>query len=278
MAEASQSLLGVLKTGDILLVAPPALLRWLPGRLGRRSWQHVALVVRDAEPPGADGLGGRAGRRGRARGPPAAARQAPAAARRPDRRAPAQPGARARACARLAAWRAGLAARQSERSLLDLMAAGEDGWLGGEQASLDAPLPAELVAQAYQRLGLLDGPERKGRPARTFAPRDFSEARGPAPPARLRARAGDRARRRAALRRLAEAHAQPAPDRLAFRPGCRAQRAGEVRAVGLDCRHDGARDRRSGARRAARGRAGAAHGRRRQMPAAARRRPPSSTR
>jgi hypothetical protein len=78
-------------------------------------------------------------------------------------------------CARLAAWRTGHAARQSERSLLDLMGAGEDGWLGGEQASQNAPLPGELVAEAYQRLGLLDGPERKGRPARQYSVRDFGE-------------------------------------------------------------------------------------------------------
>ena len=107
-----------------------------------------------------------AGRR-RSRGAPAPARQAPAAAPRPDRRAPAQPRRSSPAqSARLAAWRAGLAARQSERSLLDLMAAGEDGWLGGEQASLDAPLPAELVAQAYQRLGPARRPRAQGPPGR----------------------------------------------------------------------------------------------------------------
>ncbi len=178
MAEAPQSLLGVLKTGDILLVAPPALLRGLPGWLGRRRWQHVALVVRDAEdqepmiweaaPAGTPGPavrlrrlakrlqqhGGRIGVRRLNR------------ALEPEQ------------CARLAAWRTGLAARQSEGSLLDLMAAGEDGWLGGEQASRNDPLPAELVAQAYQRLGLLDGPERKGRPAQHYATRDFSEQGG----------------------------------------------------------------------------------------------------
>ena len=176
MAEASDSLLSVLKTGDIILVAPPALLRWLPGRLGRRRWQHVALVVRDAEheepmvweaaPAGAAGpavrlrrlskrLQQHAGRIG---------------LRRLNRALePAQ-------CAALAARRAELAARQSERSLLDLMGAGEDGWLGGEQASLSAPLPPELVAQAYQHLGLLDGAERRGRPAQDYTMRDFSEA------------------------------------------------------------------------------------------------------
>lgn len=176
MAEASHSLLSALKTGDIILVAPPALLRWLPGRLGRRSWQHVALVVRDAgheepmvweaAPAGAAGpavrlrrltkrLQQHAGRIG---------------VRRLNR------ALEPEQCEALAAWRAEFAARQSERSLLDLMGAGEDGWLGGEQAALSAPLPPELAAQAYQRLGLLDGPERKGRPAQDYTARDFSQA------------------------------------------------------------------------------------------------------
>jgi hypothetical protein len=175
MADSSQSLLGVLKTGDLVLVAPPALARWLPGRLGRRRWHHVALVVRDAEhqepmvweaaPAGVAGPAVRL--------------------RRLVKRLQQHPGRigvrrlnralEPEQCARLAAWRAGLAAEHSERSLLDLMGAGEDGWLGGEQASLNAPLPAELVAQAYQRLGLLDGPERRGRPAQQYAARDFGE-------------------------------------------------------------------------------------------------------
>jgi hypothetical protein len=175
MAEASQSLLGVLKTGDIVLVARPALLRWLPGRLGRPRWQHVALVVRDAEH--AEPMIWEAAPAGAA-GPAVRLRRL---AKRLDQH-PGRIGVRRlnRALepalsARLAAWRAGLAAQHNEHSLLDLMAAGEDGWLGGEQASLDAPLAAELVAQAYQRLGLLDGSERKGRPAAEFAVRDFGE-------------------------------------------------------------------------------------------------------
>jgi hypothetical protein len=174
MAEPSQSLLSVLKTGDIVLVARPALLRWLPGRLGRRGWQHVALVVRDAEdqepmvweaaPAGAAGPSVRLRRLAKRLEQHAGG----IGVRRLNR------ALEPERCADLAAWRAGLAARQGERSLLDLMGAGEDGWVGGEQASLNAPLPAELVAQAYQRLRLLDGPERKGRPAQDYTARDFS--------------------------------------------------------------------------------------------------------
>jgi hypothetical protein len=179
MAETSQSLAGVLKTGDLLLVAPPAFLSWLPGRLGRRGWRYVALVVRDADhqepmvweaaPAGAAGPAVRLRR--------LAKRLRQHAGRIGVRRLnralePEQE-------ARLAAWRASLAARQGgDSSLLDLMGAGEDGWLGGEQASRTAPLPAELVAQAYQRLGLLDGVERKGRPAQQYATRDFSQQAG----------------------------------------------------------------------------------------------------
>jgi hypothetical protein len=178
MADAPETLLSVLKTGDILLIAPPALLRWLPGRLGRRKWQRVALVVREAEhdepmvweaaPAGAVGPavrlrrlakrlqqhGGRIGVRRLNR------------ALEPEQ------------CARLAAWRAALAVRPSEDSLLDLMGAGEDGWLGDEQATHGTPLPGELVAQAYQRAGLLDGPERRGRAAREYSARDFGEHEG----------------------------------------------------------------------------------------------------
>jgi hypothetical protein len=175
MAEASHSLLGALKTGDIILVAPPALLRWLPGRLARRHWQHVALVVRDAgheepmvweaAPAGAAGPGVRLRRLSK--------RLQQHAGRIGLRRL--NRALEPEQCAALAAWRAELAARQSERSLLDLMGAGEDGWLGGAQAALSAPLPPELVARAYQHLGLLDGPERKGRPAQEYVARDFSE-------------------------------------------------------------------------------------------------------
>jgi hypothetical protein len=175
MAEASQSLLSVLKTGDIVLIAPPALARWLPGRLGRRCWQRVALVVREAEhgapmiweaaPAGAAGPAVRLRRLAKRLEQPAGR----IGVRRLDH------GLAPEQCARLATWRAALAVRQSEGSLLDLMGAGEDGWLGGEQASQSAPLPGELVAEAYQRLGLLDGPERKGRPAHHYSARDFAE-------------------------------------------------------------------------------------------------------
>jgi hypothetical protein len=175
MAEASGSVLRSLKTGDLVLFAPPALARWLPGRLGRRRWSHVALVVRDAEhgepmiwetaPSGTAGPRVRLrrlakrlqGQRGRI------------SVRRLDRAlAPMQSD-------KLAAWRRSLEARHSERSLLDLMGAGEDGWLGGQQATLSGLLPGELVAEGYQTIGLLDRPERGGRAAAEHTPRHFAE-------------------------------------------------------------------------------------------------------
>jgi hypothetical protein len=175
MAEASDTLLRSLKTGDLVLFARPALARWLPGWLVRRGWSHVALVVRDAEhaepmiwetaPAGAAGPPVRLrrlakrlnGQRGRI-------------SVRPLNRAltPAQ-------CEKLAAWRRGLEARHSKHTLLDLMGAGEDGWVGGQQAALDGPLPAELVAEGYQAVGLLDRKERGGRAADEFTPRHFAE-------------------------------------------------------------------------------------------------------
>ena len=174
MAEASDTLLRSLKTGDLVLFARPALARWLPGWLGRRGWSHVALVVRDAEhvepmiwetaPAGAAGPPVRLrrlakrlnGQRGRI-------------SVRPLNRAltPAQ-------CEKLAAWRRGLEVRHSKHTLLDLMGAGEDGWVGGQQAAHDAPLPAELVAEGYQAVGLLDRQERGGRAADEYTLRDFA--------------------------------------------------------------------------------------------------------
>jgi hypothetical protein len=175
MAEALDSLLRSLKTGDLVLFAPPALARWLPGRLGRRRWTHVALVVRDAEhgepmiwetaPSGTSGPPVRLrrlakrlqGQRGRI------------SVRRLNRElAPAQ-------CDKLAQWRRGLEVRHSERSLFDLMGAGEDGWLGGQQAALGGLLPGELVAEGYQTIGLLDRQERGGRAANEYATRHFAE-------------------------------------------------------------------------------------------------------
>jgi hypothetical protein len=175
MAHAPDALLRSLKTGDLVLFAPPALARWLPGPLGRRGWSHVALVVRDPDhaepmiwetaPPATSGprvwLRRLAKRLEAHRGRISVRRLSQALA-------PTQSD-------KLAAWRGTLEARQSQRSLLDLMGAGDDGWLGGQKAALGALLPGELVAEGYQIIGLLDRPERGGRAADDYAPRDFAE-------------------------------------------------------------------------------------------------------
>ena len=175
MAEAFDTLLRSLKTGDLVLFSRPALARWLPGWLSRRGWSHVALVVRDAEhgepmiweaaPADAAGPGVRLRRLAKR----LSAHSGRVGVRRLDR------ALAAAQCDKLAAWRRSLEARQNQRSLLDLMGAGEDGWLGGQRASLEAPLSAELVAEAYQRIDLLDRPERGGRAADAYTPRDFGE-------------------------------------------------------------------------------------------------------
>jgi hypothetical protein len=175
MAQAPDTLLRSLKTGDLVLFAPPALARWLPGRLGSRRWTHVALVVRDpghlepmvweTAPPATAGPRVRLRRLAKR----LESHHGRISVRRLSQElSPAQSD-------KLAAWRRSLEARQSQRSLLDLMGAGDDGWLGGQKAALGALLPGELVAEGYQTMGLLDRPERGGRAADEYTPRDFAE-------------------------------------------------------------------------------------------------------
>jgi hypothetical protein len=102
-------------------------------------------------------------------------------------------------CEQIEALRCEVVARGSERSLLDLMSAGDDGWIGAAPDHLGTPLGAELVAAAYQRLGLLDDARHGGWPASAYAPRDFAAggrvqlksgfALGPEIPLRSRAQA-----------------------------------------------------------------------------------------
>lgn len=171
----NEDVLGSLKTGDLVLFAPPPLFSWLPGRLGDRRWRHVALVIRDPEhseamiwetaPAGATGAGVRlrrlAKRVSRHRGT--------ISVRRLNRTlAPAQ-------CEQLEAWRHELERRQNRQSLIDLMGAGEDGWLGADDNHVNTPLPGELIALAYQRIGLLASPHKGGTEARRYTPGHFGE-------------------------------------------------------------------------------------------------------
>jgi hypothetical protein len=81
-------------------------------------------------------------------------------------------------CDRLEALRGELASRLARRGLLDLMSAAEDGWLGAGPEALGDPTDGELVAAAYQRLGLLDDAAHGGAPARSFRPWQFAERYG----------------------------------------------------------------------------------------------------
>jgi hypothetical protein len=175
MTEASESLWATLETGDLVLFAPPDLAGWLLGRLGRRSWKRVALVVRDPEhgepmvwetaPNGAASTRGRLRRLAKH----LEHHVGRISVRRLNRAlTPAQ-------CNELAAWRREVHEEPVRRSLIDLIGDSEDGWLGRDHASLGAPLPAELVAEGYQRIGLLDDPARGGLPAARYTVRRFSE-------------------------------------------------------------------------------------------------------
>lgn len=173
MAQALDSVLNSLKTGDLVLFRRARLARWLPEWLGGRHVRHVALVVRDPD-----------------HGEPMIWETAPAGAatvgvrlRRLAKRLETHPGRISvrrlnrpltpAQLDRFAAWRRELEGRQIRHSLIDLMGAGEDGWVGAEEENLDTPLPGELVAEAYQRLGLLDGGRSGGMPARHYTPRWF---------------------------------------------------------------------------------------------------------
>jgi hypothetical protein len=81
-------------------------------------------------------------------------------------------------CARLEALREEIAGRGARRGLLDLMAAGDDGWLGARPEMLGDPMDGELVAAAYQRLGLLDDAVHGGTPASRYRPWQFAERHG----------------------------------------------------------------------------------------------------
>jgi len=77
---------------------------------------------------------------------------------------------------RLMALRKQLARCPYEKSRLELMAAAWDGPFGNNKEDLSSLFCSELVAEAYQHLGLLHA-GRKGKPSNEYVPADFSEAR-----------------------------------------------------------------------------------------------------
>jgi hypothetical protein len=168
------ALLSELKSGDLVLFAGQGVTSGLLKWLGRSAWTHVALVLRgpgDAEPQlweaGSDGP-----RRG-TRVVRLAVRMAEFRGRM-SARCLNRPLAGAQ-CHSLDGLQQELAERARAPGLLDLMGAADDGWLGGRRDKLGDPTDAELVAEAYQRLGLLDDATHGGPLPSAYRPRQFGQ-------------------------------------------------------------------------------------------------------
>jgi hypothetical protein len=163
-----------LKTGDLVLFGRPALVRRMPGWLGRPRWTHLGLILQpppDLSPMLFEVAPGDSGGTHLVPVRERLARFAGhVAVRCLDR-----PLDRTRV-ERLLALRRELAARRFERNLFDLVGAGDEGWLGAREDNLFAPTAAELTAMAYQRIGLLDEPAHGGLPAGRYRPADFAES------------------------------------------------------------------------------------------------------
>jgi hypothetical protein len=164
------AVLNRLKTGDIVLFTGHGLVSSLRKWFSRSPWTHVGLVLR--EPDTAEPLLWEVGRAGPRRGALVVRLAARMAA------FPGRIGVRclnralaAAQCDRLEALRREVAARSAKRGLLDLMGAADDGWLGVRPEILGDPTDGELVAEAYQRLGLLDDLA----PANGYRPWQFAE-------------------------------------------------------------------------------------------------------
>ena len=168
------ALLNVLKTGDLVLFAGQGLGSGLRKWLHRSPWTHVGLVLREAD--AAEPLLWEAGSEGPRRG--AFVMRLAARTARFHGRISVRCLNRALAatqCERLEALRRELADRSTKRGLLDLMGAADDGWLGARPEILGDPMDGELVAEAYQRLGLLDDVAHGGPPASGYRPWQFAE-------------------------------------------------------------------------------------------------------
>ena len=177
MSADAGALLSELKSGDLVLFAGQGVTSGLLKWLGRSAWTHVGLVLRgpgDAEPrlweAGSDGP-----RRG-TRVVRLAVRMAEFRGRM-SARCLNRPLASAQ-CRSLDGLQQDMAARTRAPGLLDLMGAADDGWLGGRRDKLGDPTDAELVAEAYQRLGLLDDATHGGLLPSAYRPRQFGQRHG----------------------------------------------------------------------------------------------------
>jgi hypothetical protein len=171
------AVLNQLKTGDLVLFTGHGLASGLRKWFSRSPWTHVGLVLR--APDTAEPLLWEAGRAGPGRGTLVVRLAARMAA------FPGRIGVRclnralaAAQCDRLEALRREVAGRAAKHGLLDLMGAADDGWLGARPEILGDPTDGELVAEAYQRLGLLDDLAHGGTPAHFYRPWQFAERYG----------------------------------------------------------------------------------------------------
>ncbi|MBC8870942.1 MAG: hypothetical protein H8E44_16075 [Planctomycetes bacterium] len=69
--------------------------------------------------------------------------------------------------------------RPYETSKVELVKAAYDGWWGENTENLSSLFCSELVAEAYQRMGLLSN-SKSALPSNEFTPKDFSAAADPA--------------------------------------------------------------------------------------------------
>jgi hypothetical protein len=166
-----------LKTGDLVLFTDEGRSRGLFKWLRPRSWAHVGLVLRepgDPEPLLWEARGQGPRRRS------VVVRLAPRIAGSPGRvsvRCLNQP-LTASQRGRLNALRRDWTTPAPRRGLLDLMAAADGGWVGTKTEDLGEPTGAELVAQIYQRLGLLSDVAQGGPPPSRYRPRRFAARAG----------------------------------------------------------------------------------------------------
>ena len=169
--------LGALKTGDLVLFTGQSPGRGLSRWFNRSPWTHVGLVLRGPDDTGLllwEALCG---------GPRRGTIAAPLAVRvarsrgRISVRCLNRPLA-ATQCQSLAALRHEVAERARARDLFDLIGAADDGWVGARRDNLGDPTDGELVAEAYQRIGLLDDLARGGKAPGDYRPWHFCASYG----------------------------------------------------------------------------------------------------
>ncbi len=78
---------------------------------------------------------------------------------------------------KLMAFRQKVKNRPYEKDKIELIKAAYDGPFGQNEEDLSSLFCSELVAEAYQKLGLLKEPPQ-GLPSNEFVPKDFAEKRG----------------------------------------------------------------------------------------------------